>query len=321
MGTHDRSSPTETPSLTLVQQRTADQLIRGGRRWDAPEDLAEVIAQRLETAVSVAAIDEPLVLTKARLSDAGRCDGRFEAGLLREAPPFAHSTKTASGLLLHKAVELDVGGRLERDPYELTVLASDRLVDDDAAFGRHWGELPEVDRDQLLMRSVTALELFRTTFPPLRSMRTTLAPMTEWRLRAEVSGGRLVLDGRIDLSLGRPAGPEGRLLLDIKGEGAWPEHAEDLRFYALVHTLRFGVPPSRVASVFLASGTWQVEDVTQRVLDRAIERIEGAIALAGRLRDGDEPSLRPGRYCAWCPRVQRWPAAARAAEPAVPAAG
>ena len=37
-----------------------------------------------------------------------------------------------------------------------------------------------------------------------------------------------------------------------------------MRFYALVMTLRFGVPPYRAASLFLESGTWQSEDVTER---------------------------------------------------------
>lgn len=279
-----------------------------------PEGFVPELARRLRTGVLAAGLGDRLVLTKARLTDAERCESRFEAALLRESPPFEHSTKTASGLVVHKAVELDVGGRTERDAHGLVEIAATRLADDDEAFATYWSSLADLDRDQLLMGAMTALVLFRETFPPLRALRAELAPMTEWRLRAELADAALVLDGRIDLSLGRPADPSGRLLIDLKGAGAWPEHAEDLRFYALVHALRFGVAPARLASVFLTSGTWQVEDVTERVLVRAVERVEAAITLAGRLLGSEAgpasaPALSPGRYCAWCPRVSRCPAA------------
>ena len=113
----------------------------------------------------------------------------------------------------------------------------------------------------------------------------------------------------MDLSLGRQDGPAaGRLLIDLKGEGAWPEHVEDMRFYALVHTLRFGIPPYRVATVFLASGEWQVEDVSERTLARAADRVVGAARMAAQLARGNPPSLTPGRYCSWCPRSATCPA-------------
>ncbi|MEX2274212.1 MAG: PD-(D/E)XK nuclease family protein [Actinomycetota bacterium] len=303
--------PTPIPvALTDVQTNTLTDLVRARRRSEVGS--ARVLAERLEAALARSGLRDPIVLTKARLTDAGRCEGRFDAALRREGPPFEHSSKTAGGLLLHKAVELDVGGRIERDAHELVEIAAGRLADDDRAFSGYWHGLDDIDRDQLLMRAMTALVLFRETFPPLRHMRARLAPMTEWRLRAELAEAALILDGRIDLSLGRPSDDDGRLLLDIKGEGAWPEHAEDLRFYALVHLLRFGVAPSRVASVFLASGTWQVEDVTDRTISRAADRIEAALAVAGRLAAGEQPVLRPGRYCAWCPRAASCPASASA---------
>ena len=39
-----------------------------------------------------------------------------------------------------------------------------------------------------------------------------------------------------------------------------------MRFYALLMTLRFGVPPYRVASLFLDSGEWQAEEVAEETL-------------------------------------------------------
>ena len=61
-----------------------------------------------------------LRLSKERLNDLQRCEGLFQSGLIGERPPFELSFKSASGTLLHKAVELEVGAR-ER--------ASDPLTD------------------------------------------------------------------------------------------------------------------------------------------------------------------------------------------------
>ena len=39
-----------------------------------------------------------------------------------------------------------------------------------------------------------------------------------------------------------------RLAIDLKTGRAWPEHAEDMRFYALLLALRFGVPVVSIAN-------------------------------------------------------------------------
>jgi hypothetical protein len=97
--------------------------------------------------------------------------------------------------------------------------------------------------------------LFQGSFPPLKPLRRELAPISELRVRAELLGGDLVLSGQIDLVLGVPDRLEPnratRLVVDLKTGSAYPEFAEDMRFYALVMTLRFGVPPYRAASLFL----------------------------------------------------------------------
>jgi hypothetical protein len=155
------------------------------------------------------------------------------------------------------------------------------------------------------MHAAKTLELFRSTFPPLRRMRRELAPSTEWHVRVELLGGALVLAGTLDLVLGvspeDPASPS-RLAIDLKTGHAWPEHAEDMRFYALLLGLRFGVPPYRVATVYLDSGEWQAEDVCERVLHRAADRVVEAVRAAAALDRGQPLELQPGPYCTWCPR-------------------
>jgi hypothetical protein len=121
------------------------------------------------------------------------------------------------------------------------------------------------------------------------------------------------VSGKVDLVVGRPDRMQPmraqRLLIDLKTGGAYPEHAEDNRAYALLHTLRFGVPPYRVASFFLEGGTWQVEDVHEELLFHAAERVIAAARSAASLRAGREPTLTPGRWCAWCPRLDVCPSA------------
>ncbi|MEX2422102.1 MAG: hypothetical protein WD670_09830, partial [Actinomycetota bacterium] len=91
---------------------------------------------------------------------------------------------------------------------------------------------------------------------------------------------------------------------------AWPEHAEDMRFYALLLALRFGVPPYRVATLYLDSGEWQAEDVDASVLERAADRVVEAIRAAAATDAGRPPALRPGLYCTWCPRAMTCPSSA-----------
>jgi hypothetical protein len=101
-----------------------------------------------------------------------------------------------------------------------------------------------------------------------------------------------------------------RLAIDLKTGKAWPEHAEDMRFYALLLALRFGVPPYRVATLYLDSGEWQSEDVDRRVLERAADRVIEAVRAWAASRAGRPLPLRPGPYCAWCPRSTTCPQSA-----------
>lgn len=301
--------------LSPAQRRTLEGLIGTG---DRPVFAAEAVSRirgRLEEAVRAAAPAEPIWLGKSNLADLDRCSGLFEAVRAGERGPFAYSERFAAGRLAHKAIELEVAGRVERDPHALAEASVERLLEDDA-FAAYWDGLDELRRDEVLMAATKTLELFRSTMPPLRLLRRHLAPCTEWPVRVELAGGALVLSGTLDLVLGRPAEDDplraSRLAIDLKTGRAWPEHAEDMRFYALLLALRFGVPPYRIATLYLDSGEWQAEDVDERVLSHAADRVVRAVERAV----GSGPAeLRPGPYCTWCPRTVTCPVSA-APEPA-----
>lgn len=297
--------------LTDPQQRTLEQLIGIDERPLFEPGLADDLRGRIERAIGDRTVPGGVWVTKGRLGSLARCEGAFAADVLGERERFAFNRSTAAGSLLHRAIQADIGGREERDPTELVRFAADKLTADDAAFAEYWRELSAIEQDEMLMDGARLLELFRATFPPLRDLRADLAPMTEMPVKAELLGGAVVLSGRVDLCLGRPQeGRATRLLLDLKTGGAYPEHAEDMRFYALVATLRFGIPPYRVASVFLESGAWQAEDVSLETLEHAADRVASAAVAAAELFGGREPSLAPGAWCAWCPRAQTCPQSA-----------
>lgn len=298
--------------LTPAQRRTLDGLIGTGERPLFPADLVPRLRDRIEEAARALELAEPIWLGKSNLNDLGRCPGLFDAVRSGERGPFAFSARFAAGRLAHKAVELEVAGREERDPHGLVEVAADRLREDEA-FRGFWDGLDPIRRDETLMEAAKSLELFRSTLPPLRRMRRELAPSTEWHVRVELLGGAVVLSGQLDLVLGpgTPMDPcrATRLAIDLKTGRAWPEHAEDMRFYALLLALRFGVPPYRVATLYLDSGEWQAEDVGARMLGRAADRVVEAVRAASAPRNGRPLALRAGPYCTWCPRATTCPSA------------
>ncbi|HEU4529374.1 MAG TPA: PD-(D/E)XK nuclease family protein [Actinomycetota bacterium] len=301
-----------TLDLAPAQRRTLEALIGTGERPVFPSDLVPRVRDRIEEAVRAFEPERPLWLGKSSLSDLGRCPGLFDAVRAGERGPFAFSARFAAGRLAHKAVELEVAGREDRDLHDLVESAAERLHED-GAFAAWWDGLDGLRRDETLMDAAKTLELFRSTMPPLRRMRRALSPCTEWHVKVELLGGRVVLSGTLDLVLGAArveAVRATRLAIDLKTGNAWPEHAEDMRFYALLLALRFGVPPYRVATLYLDSGEWQAEDVDERVLSRAADRVVQAVRAAAASDAGRSPALRPGPYCTWCPRAATCPSSA-----------
>ena len=114
---------------------------------------------------------------------------------------------------------------------------------------------------------------------------------------------RIVLSGKVDLTVGRADGVRaGKVLIDLKTGGFAPSHRDDLRFYALIETLRLGVPPRLLASYYLDGGRLVDEQVSEDTLAVAFERVVGGVDAAVALRFEDrEPVLRPGAPCRWCP--------------------
>jgi hypothetical protein len=307
-------APTGTRELTPSQDAVLrDLMARGGPRptfdplvsvrlRDLMEGELAPLAHRLGR--------HEVVVTKHDLSSVLQCERRWLAG-----DDFAWSLRTAAGSVAHRAIAVALFARDDPGPLELVDGALERIIDE----GSDWGPaaflcgLVPTELAELRAEATTQVTGFLTCFPPVsRSWR----PAVEARIRVDLCEERIVLKGRVDLSLGQPVGTQARVLLvDLKAARPFSTHVDDLRYYALLEAIRTGVPPFRVASFYLDAGRWQHEDVTEDVLLAAARRVVQGVRRMVDLRiDGRAPQLGPGPACAFCPEredcpgPQRWEA-------------
>jgi hypothetical protein len=297
--------------LTPVQRRTLDELMR---RDPLPvfdrglaEDLRTDLECRLAPVAGAVGDGQTLWVTKARLTKLhAQCEGLFLADHHGEGE-FEYSERLAVGAVVHRAVELAVYAR-ELSDVELVDRAVEQVARDDERFDAYLVEMGAAERASLVGAAVEQVLLFRATFPPFEAA---WSPAVEPRLKVHLLGGRVVLSARPDLMLGGVDGEEPmrarRIILELKTGLDRPDHDEDLRFYALAATLRLGVPPYRVATVLLEDGRWRSQDVTPDLLESAVRRVGNGYARVAGLLAGEEPTLRPGAWCAWCPRSATCP--------------
>lgn len=243
--------------------------------------------------------DESFFVSKHKLSSVHGCEVRL---LAEEDLGFEWSVPTARGTVAHKAVELSVHWRGEPTPTELVDESLARLTNGGDALAEFLQRATEVDLAELRGEALDRVTKFLESFPPLQAR---WRPVTESRARVELAEGRIVLSGKVDLSLGQARGTTaGKVLIDLKTGGFTPSHLDDLRFYALLETLRLGTPPRLVTSYYLDSGTARPEPVTVGLLEATVARVgDGIERLVGLAHGTVEPALRPGIGCRWCVRL------------------
>jgi hypothetical protein len=109
-------------------------------------------------------------------------------------------------------------------------------------------------------------------------------PRTDDAVAIPLAGGRVVLRGVFDVLVGVPrAGTASLCALGLATGGPWARERRSLHFLALLHLLRAGTPPFRVALFESESGRYGVEDVREDHL-RAM-----AAHVAAALERGDAP--------------------------------
>jgi hypothetical protein len=289
------------PAPLSPAQEAVLQLLRATDQPRPEVDLAlrVELRRRLETELAPAAalLSTPLFVSKTALGRVLACEAHQVA---EAAAPFEWSIAAARGTVAHKAVQLSIGRGDRVPPLAIVDAALQRLADDPAE--RIAGFLLGLDDDDRAeLRAdvhgyvATFLELWPPLLPAWR-------PQTESPRRAELCAGRIVLSGRVDLTLGAPRGAvAGRVVVDLKTGRRQRVHADDLRFYALLDTLRVGVPPFSLVGYYLDEGEFSVEEVTEQTLEVAVRRtVDGVTRLAQLAAGLRSPAVVPGPTCRWC---------------------
>jgi hypothetical protein len=212
---------------------------------------------------------------------------------------FQWTLANVRGRVIHRAIEGLIMSGYRRTALEL---AESSIVELSREDQDSWGpaqflrELSDSDRHDLTRSVNDILIKFRTDWPAIQD---------SWTPRVEsstkVAFGKVLLHGKCDLALGLPHPTQSRVfLVDFKTGQERAEHQEDMRFYALVETLRTSVPPYRAATYYLDFGEYVCEDINEDLLQLQLRRVvEGAHKIA-HLALGETPRYTPGRTCGYC---------------------
>ncbi|HUP84030.1 MAG TPA: PD-(D/E)XK nuclease family protein [Acidimicrobiales bacterium] len=297
-------------ALTPAQLDVVDHLLAMGQaRPTFAEDLAIRLLDLLEDGLApVFQLLGPVELTvnKTALAQVHACEAHH---LAESDVPFDWTVANCRGTVAHRALELAVfrprggttGGSREASPLELVDEAINRLIQSgedwsprDFLRGADLAELAEVRGG-----ACDVVTKFQECFPPLAAA---WRPRLESSCRVELGASSVVLRSNVDLALGRPVGHEARVLIvDVKTGRPYPTHLDDLRYYALLETLRSKVPPFRVASYYLESARWQAEDITEELLVVAAHRVVDGVTKLAELRLGVRaPTTNAGPACTYC---------------------
>ncbi|MEW6153782.1 MAG: PD-(D/E)XK nuclease family protein [Actinomycetota bacterium] len=296
-------------ALTPAQRRVVVELMaRDQPRPTFDRSLGDELRARLEGSLAPLAesLDAPLRVSKSALAQVHACESNY----LAELDWQGWNGATAEGEVTHRAIQLSVALDGEVPPLELVDHAMAEMeADERSSLGSFLSELAGPSRGDLRGRAATSVSTFLECWPPLRPK---WHPRTELPVRVDLCGGRVALSGKIDLVLGQARGSEARcLFVDLKTGGHYPSHLDDLRFYALVQALRIGVPPFRVASYYLESASFAVEDVTDQTLEAALRRTEEGVARLIEVRAGlRPPEVTPCPRCRYCRARDTCPGAA-----------
>ena len=297
-----------TPNGHLSLNEAQDRVVRelgatSEQRPVFPDGLAAGLRERLTTALAPAAASiengESVYVSKFLLSQVLGCETRHLHELQQD---FAWSVPVARGTVAHKAIELSVHWRTIPIANELVDQAIASLTNDGSPIADYLLHLPEAEHAQLRSDAANATQAFLDGFPPLRN-KPQWRPAVEVRGRWECHDGKIILSGKVDLSLGGPSGDRsGRVFIDLKTGRRSRNHVDDLRYYALVETIRFGTPPRALASYYLDESRLSVETVTQDLLWSAADRVVAGIERHQTLLLGEDDAVfRPSIACRWCP--------------------
>lgn len=238
-----------------------------------------------------------VVVTKDRLTRVLACEAHYVATEFGDRRP---SVAMARGVLVDALFrQLVTTGSIE-DPMA-DGLAALALDDQQHELVPWISALPPADRLELESEVIRQAAGLVDRWP---SLDPGWLPRTQEAMRANLADGAVQLSARVDLVIGRPAVREASMaIVEVKSGKRRIEHRADLHFYALVQTLRSGVPPFVVATYYTGTGELDVEAVTDELLLVAARRtgagVRGLVSL-GVLGSGATLRRTPNNLCGIC---------------------
>jgi hypothetical protein len=263
-----------------------------------PPDVVSTVEHHLESSLSdlrtMFHADDPLRVNKHYLATVHGCEAHHMAV---RAAPFAWNINTVRGTIVHKAIELLLNWREPVLPADVVDAAITSVADNPRESASDFlSHLSAHEMAELRGVAVGAVANFIECFPPIK---TAWRPLVEYSARYELFDRSIILTARMDLVLGAIGR---KVIIDLKTGRVTPTHRDDLRFYALVETLRSRQPPRRLGTYSLDAARLDHEEVTEGLLIAAVRRTsDGIRAMAELVTASREPHIRPGTQCMWCP--------------------
>jgi CRISPR/Cas system-associated exonuclease Cas4 (RecB family) len=287
----------EPTPLTPTQERTLGLIRREAEPLVFSKEFVDELLDRATTEIATLSArlqGESLWVSKGFLAKVHGCEVRHLA-----PDEFQWKPASAAGFVAHKAIELSLNWRGEPHPASVVDDAMARLVDQADNRGAYVASLSDGEWAELRSRAIDRTTKFLQDFPPLPlSAQPVLEAAAKWR-----PTGTIEFTGKVDLVVGKPTGRESRLLIiDFKSGNRSFHHRDDLRFYALVQTLRQQVPPRKLVTYYLDYAESEVELVTEGTLQAALTRaLEGIARHIELTVEGRPPVKKVGVACRWCP--------------------
>jgi len=255
--------------------------------------LRQELTERLEP---IARRVEELFLNKHSISTALGCEQRY---LAERDARFEWDPPKARGTVAHHAIRLGNAMIGHHSPQQRVDEAIASLTGE-RGIGDWLATCGEATRAELRSEAISKVAAFDELWPPISDR---WNPVFEARMATTFHDGRIVLSGKADLTLGRPRGlVADKVIVDLKTGRYSPDHLSDLRFYALVETVRVGTPPRMLATSYLESGELHTEAVTEDLLWGQVRRVvDAAGRIATLAAEERDPNLHPGPACWFCP--------------------
>lgn len=257
-------------------------------------DIEEQLAHELAPIQGLFTADNPLRINKHHIATVHGCE---KYHVLNRQSQFAWNINTVRGTIAHKGIELLLNWRGPVVPADIVDAAITSVAENPRESASDFIiSLPAHELAELRGAVLGAVTNFLECFPPIRPQ---WRPMVEYSASYSLFDGSVIFTSRMDLVLG---GPGRKVLIDLKTGRLTPTHRDDLRFYALIETLRSRQAPRSLGSYSLDSARLDSEDVTEGLLQSAVRRTaHGTLLIADLALKTREPELRPGFQCRWCP--------------------